>query len=241
MRTWAGWLALGLVLGAGGSARAYFLDADRNFDVRLRAYSQLGILTDSAATDGCPDPRLCPPQYKAGDLAQNRNFYNPEFDAKLTDYMRWTRNVPGLSLLSPDDFKFRAAWWGFYDGLYDYLNPEWNNNRLALQGRFSKSDHVRNESFKFDDTNKNPEDVYAHQNRINELYMDYTKGRFFMRAGKQAISWGESDSIALLDVQNPFDLTLAAPGFFEDVDEARIPLWTLRTTVKLVEIGRAHV
>jgi hypothetical protein len=235
MRTWAGWLALGLVLGAGGEAGAYFLDADRNFDVRMRAYSQLSILTDSAATDGCPDPTLCPPQYKAGDLAQHRNFYNPEFDAKLTDYMRWTRNVPGLSLFSPDDFKFRFAWWGFYDGLYDYLNPEWNDNRRALEARFSESDHVKQESFKFNDTNKNPRDIYAHQNRVNEAYIDYTNGRFFMRAGKQAISWGESDSIALLDVQNPFDLTLAAPGFFEDVDEARIPLWTLRTTVKLVD------
>src|SRR2546425_8548615 len=54
-------------------------------------------------------------------LAQHRNFYNPEFDARLTKYMRWTDNVPGLSLLSPDEFKFHFAWWGSYDGIYDYL------------------------------------------------------------------------------------------------------------------------
>ena len=232
MRTWAGWLAVGLavVLGAETSANAYFLDAGRNFDVRLRVYSQLGILTDSSSSEG--------PKYEAGDLAQHRNFYNPEFDAKLTDYTRWSQNVPGLSLLAPDDFKFRFAWWGFYDGLYDYLDPRWNRNRRALRARFSESDDPYGESFKFNDENKNPRHIYARRNRINELYVDYTKDRFFVRVGRQAISWGESDTIALLDVQNPFDLTLGAPGFFQDVDEARIPLWTLRTTVKLIDSWR---
>jgi hypothetical protein len=247
MRTWAGWLMLGLavVLGAGSSAQAYFLDESRNFDVRMRAYSQLGILTDSATRVGCvdaqgrPTPATCPPNYHAGDLAQHRNFYNPEFDAKLTDYTTWSRNVPGFSLLSPDDLKFRFAWWGFYDGLYDYLNPEWNNNRRALLVRVSQSDNPRRQSFNFSDQNKNPRHIYASRNRINELYVDYTKGPLFVRVGRQAISWGESDSIALLDVQNPFDLTLGAPGFFQDVDEARIPLWTLRTTMKLVDNWRA--
>jgi hypothetical protein len=243
MRTWAGWLIVGLavVLGAGSSARAYFLDPGRNFDVRLRAYTQLGIMAESATRVGCrdaqgrPTPASCPPNYHAGDLAQHRNFYNPEFDAKLTDYTRWSQNVPGLSLLTPDDFKFRFAWWGFYDGLYDYLDPEWNEHRQAFKARASNSDHPERESLAFNDENKNPRHIYAKRNRINELYMDYTKGRFFMRAGRQAISWGESDTIALLDVQNPFDLTLGAPGFFQDVDEARIPLWTLRTTVKLID------
>jgi hypothetical protein len=233
MRTWAGWLMLGLavVLGAGSSAQAYFLDASRNFDVRMRAYSQLGILTDSSSFEG--------PTYSAGDLAQHRNFYNPEFDAKLTDYTTWTHNVGGLSLLSPDDLKFRFAWWGFYDGLYDYLNPEWNNNRKALKARVSQSLNPQAQSLNFSDENKNPRHIFAQRNRINELYVDYTKGPVFMRIGRQAISWGESDSIALLDVQNPFDLTLGAPGFFQDVDEARIPLWTFRTTIKLVDNWKA--
>jgi hypothetical protein len=78
-------------------------------------------------------------------------------------------------------------------------------------------------------------DVYAHQARVNELYLSYTKGPFFLRFGKQSISWGESDTIALLDQSNPFDLTLAAPGFFEDIDEARIPLYTLRTSYNLFD------
>jgi hypothetical protein len=184
-------------------------------------------MTNSADRSGCPNPSLCPPAYSAGDLAQHRNFYNPEFDAKLTRYFGWMGN--------PDEFKFRFAWWGFYDGLYDYMNPEWNRNRENLNARFAQSDEPANESFKFNDENKNPRHIYASRNRINELYLDYTKGPAFFRIGRQAISWGESDSIALLDVQNPFDLTMAAPGFFQDVDEARIPLWTARGTFKLID------
>ncbi|TMB04245.1 MAG: hypothetical protein E6J57_01950 [Deltaproteobacteria bacterium] len=229
MRTWASWLVLGLaVFGAGSSAQAYYLGGNRDFDLRARVYSQLGIMMDNAEKDQ-------PTRYKIGDLAQHRNFYNPEFDARLTKYMRWTDNVPGLSLLSPDEFKFRFAWWGFYDGIYDYLDPEWNNARKAYKARFAETDNVNKDSFLFNDQNKNPRHVYASRNRINELYLDYTKGRLFTRAGRQAISWGESDDIALLDVTNLFDLTLGVPGLIQDLEEARIPVWALRNTVKMFD------
>src|SRR5262249_53520794 len=173
--------------------------------------------------------------YHAGELSQWRNFYNPEFDADLTDFMRWA---------AADAFKFRAAWWGFYDGIYDFMDSEWNDHRRSYMARVAETDRPSLYSTgaqpfsrfpPFNDHNKNPRNVYAEQNRINELYLDYTHGPLFVRVGKQAISWGESDTIALLDVSNPFDLTLGAPGFFEDTDEARIPLWTGRVTYKLIE------
>ena len=160
MRTWSRWLVLGLaVLGAGSTAQAYFLDKGRNFDIRARVYSQLGIMMDDAEKDQ-------PTRYSFGDLAQHRNFYNPEFDARLTDYMRWTDRVPGLSLLSPEEFKFRFAWWGFYDGLYDYLDPEWNDARKAYKARFAETDKVNKDSFVFNDQNKNPRHVYASRKQI---------------------------------------------------------------------------
>jgi len=255
MRTWAGWLGLVLATGlvAASPVGAYYLDQSRNFDVRLRTYAQLGIMMENAETYGCQpqwtlkgsnghrqylpngDPRVCPPQYSFGDLAQERNFFNPEFDAKLTDYTTWMKDA-GLSAVAPDEFKFRFAWWGFYDGIYDYMDPEWNQRRRDTLARFSETDSPNlAESYRFNDQNKNARHIYGSRNRINELYLDYTKGRFFFRVGRQAISWGESDTIALLDVSNPFDLTLGAPGFFEDTDEARIPLWTARSTVKLLD------
>src|ERR1051325_6033628 len=251
MRTSAGWLTLGLglALWAASPAQAYFLDKGRNFDVRLRSYSQLGIMTDSSETDwpgngleaGTKSPsclengkRSTKCRYSAGDLAQHRNFYNPEFDANLTSYTQWMSGA-GLSLVSPDEFKFRFAWWGFYDGLYDYLNGPWNFNRRNVKVRQSQSDDIRKESFVFNDENKNARHIYGSRNRINELYLDYKKGPLFLRAGRQSISWGESDDIVFMDRLNAFDLTLGAPGFFQDLDEARIPFWALRRTYKLIE------
>ena len=235
------------IIAIAGPAWGYYLDDARRFDIRVRAYSQLGIMAESAGKPSNDDVQralsfvpanapasqkraavlaITPPPFEAGDLAQHRNFYNPEFDANLTDFMRWA---------GATEFKFRFAWWGFYDGLYDYLNDRWADHARSYKTRFSESNDPANESYKFDDHWKRARDEYAHQNRINELYFDYTHGPFFLRVGRQAISWGESDTIALLDVSNPFDLTLGAPGFFQDVDEARIPLYTIRSTYKLIQ------
>src|SRR5688572_22019516 len=136
MRTQAGWIGLGLlaVLCFSSSSSAYFLDDARRFDLRLKAYSQLSLMTEDSeelsfeqkqlarsfipASAPAAEKRaavlaITPPTYSLGDLAQHRNFYNPEFDANLTDFMQWAK---------ADQFKFRFAWWGFYDGVYDYLD-----------------------------------------------------------------------------------------------------------------------
>ena len=239
-------VALGLVcvLVLRSTAHAFFLDDQRRFDVRMRAYSQWSVMTQSSEhkgciTDGKRTPATCPPEYQGGDLNQIRNFYNPEFDAKLTDFTSWMSESSATSWFSPEDLRFRFAWWGFYDyGVYDaegWAGNPWNERRRDLKARFSQSDNPGGESFTFEDENKNAERIYGKRNRINEMYVDYTKGPAFFRIGRQAISWGESDTIAQMDIQNPFDLTLGAPGFFEDTDEARIPLWTLRGTFKLID------
>jgi len=80
---------------------------------------------------------------------------------------------------------------------------------------------------------KDPRDHYSYHQRVNEAYLSFSKGPLFVRAGKQSLSWGESDTIALLDQTNPFGVLMGAPGFFQDIDEARIPLWTLRTSYDL--------
>jgi hypothetical protein len=210
-------------------AHAYYLDAKRNFNVRTRAYAQAMVFADDSSGDTTPS-------FKAGDVLGQRNFYNPEFDARLTDYTGWMAGVPGAQWLRPDEFKFRFAWWGFYDGVYDYGASQYASSIRTLRTRFSESDDPRQESYSFNDQHKQPRPIYGHRNRINELYLDYTKGRAFFRIGRQAISWGESDTIALLDANNPFDITQGAPGFFQDLDEARIPLWTARTTWKLFDV-----
>src|SRR5262249_6137627 len=245
MRAWTVGLALGLAtLRGAGSANAFFLDKDGNFDVRGRVYNQVAILTENAAeqencrvVDPTTGKTVVTPacsHFASGDIGQERTFWNPELDAKLTPYTGWMNGVSGLSLLSPEDLKFRFAWWGYYDGVFDYTNPEWADALRAQRVRLSETDNIK-DSFVFQDHRKNVRSILGHDNRINELYVDYTKDRFFFRVGRQAISWAEPDTMPLLDTANPCDLRGGAPGLFQDVDEARIPLWTLRSTIKLVE------
>jgi hypothetical protein len=230
MRTPAGWLPLTLLLGVHTAAHAYFLDQGRRFDVRARLYSQVAIATEETLE--------APPDIDSGDILSHRNFYNPEFDAKLTDFTRPMRELPGLSLLAPDEFNFRFAWWGFYDGIFDYADHKWGDViRASPRGRQSSSDN-NGETYAFNDENKNPRHILGRRNRINELYIDYAKGRFFTRIGRQSISWGEADAIVFQDVINNFDLTMALPGVFMDLEEARIPFWAMRNTIRLVDNWR---
>src|SRR5262245_1868534 len=145
---------------------AFFLDDQRRFDVRMRSYSQWSVMAQSSERNRCwnrekgvPTPATCPPNYSSGDLAQIRNFYNPEFDAKLTDFTSW------MGPAAPEDFRFRFAWWGFYDyGVYDaegWADNPWNPRRRALKTRFSQSDNPGDKSIVFDDENKNAERIYG--------------------------------------------------------------------------------
>jgi len=259
-RPWQAWAAASAVLLAAAGARAIYLDPDQNVTLRARIYSQAAIRTENSQVDTVPTT-------KTGQLVQQRNFFNPELDAKLVAYTNWMRGG-WLNWLAPDDLRFRIAAWGFYDGIYDYgsaqfnrsqkiFNNSFNNavpcegvpgpNCTVLQTRtggwFASGPNIKlfkggaatfNQMFPGYEASE-PRDFYANQARVNELYLSYSKGPLFVRFGRQSISWGESDTIALLDQSNPFDLTLAAPGFFEDIDEARIPLYTLRTSYNLFD------
>jgi len=255
-QAWLAWLAGGGWLLFAVAAHAMFLDDDQNVTLRARIYSQAAIRTQNSEV-------FTNPTTKTGQLVQQRNFFNPELDAKLTSYLNWM-NGGGLDWIKPDDLRFRIAGWGFYDGIYDYGSQQFDNSQAKVNASFMPVPepvgirpggwYLRGPNIKLCSTGstrcsapttfgdafpdydlEDPRSVYANQARVNELYLSYSKGPFFLRFGKQSISWGESDTIALLDQSNPFDLTLAAPGFFEDIDEARIPLYTLRTSYNIFD------
>ncbi len=219
---------IGLLLAAAAPARAYFLDAGRKFDFRARAYSETDIAAESS------QPQTVPSRVPF-QVISHRNFFNPELDGKLTSYQSWL-----------DDFSFRLALWGFYDGIYDYATGQYDRARRSLQGRISQG-HTETAPITRTDQLIDARKIYEYQPdpvlgsygevpfRINEAYFNFTKGPVFLRVGRQTISWGESDTVALLDANNPFNETLAIPGVFQDVDEARIPLWTLRGTLSLFD------
>ena len=219
-------------------ASALHFGDGRNFSVRARVYTEASIATQDS------EPQTVT-EIGGGDFLSHRTFFNPEFDANLTS---------PLSFLGLDEVTLRLAIWGFYDGVYDYLPSRWDEARQGLRARFTSGRTASAPEFpRTDDPidlrkvysyqpdpvlgyDGNPGDVAEVPFRINEAYASLTKGRVSMRLGRQTISWGESDTIALLDQSNPFDLTRGIPGLFQDIDEARIPLWTLRSQVRLFNL-----
>ena len=218
-----------LVLALTSPARGYVLDDHQDFDFRLRAYTEAAVAAEKS------EPQTKPSRVPF-QLIEHRNFFNPELDGKLTRYQPFHL----------DDLSFRLALWGFYDGIYDYGTGQYARAIESLQGRLSQG-HTNTGPITHTDTLIDPRKEYEYQPdpvlggygdvpfRINEAYVNFTKGPLFVRVGRQAISWGESDTIGLLDANNPFNLTLGVPGVFQDIDEARIPLWTLRGTYNLFE------
>jgi hypothetical protein len=209
-------------------ANALYLDDDQNFILRLHAYSQLALATENSQKN------VTSPEKFAGQMMQNRTFANPEFEAKFTSFLPagWF-----------DDLSGRLALWGFYDGLYDYGPAQYAASAADIRfhngpnGAYQTKGDTREQAIAGNGLTRNVRDIYAHRWRVNEAYINLSKGKLFVRIGRQAISWGESDTIGLLDANNPFDTTIA-PGVFIDLDEQRIPLWTLRTTYDLFkEIG----
>jgi hypothetical protein len=237
MRRVGGIVALSacVVVAFGSRGEAYYLDDGRNFEFRARLYNESAI----AAEDSQPQTK---PSRATGQLIEQRTFFNPEFEGKLTRFQPF-----GL-----DDFSFRLALWGFYDGIYDYGTSQYDRSRQNIKGRLSQG-HTLTAPVSRTDTLIDLRKEYSYQPdpvlgnygdpghvpdlpfRINEAYFNVTKGPLFLRFGRQSISWGESDTIGLLDANNPFNLTMGAPGIFQDVDEARIPLWTARANYSLFE------
>src|SRR5690348_18200974 len=60
-------------------AGAYFLDANRDFEIRARVYSESAFATENSE----PQTR---PARAPFQLISHRNFFNPEFEARLTRY-----------------------------------------------------------------------------------------------------------------------------------------------------------
>ncbi len=240
-----GWAAMLLTFGLARTAAAVYLDEAQDFSLRARLYSQFSLRAEDSqiGTD---------PTTKTGQLVQNRNYANPELDAKLTSHTSWMKGT-ALDWLAPDDFSFRIAGWGFYDGIYDYGADQFDRSQGVINSTFPTFDPKVPktawliEGTRYDPTGNSvatifpkanasvPRDIYAHDYRVNELYLNYSKGPVFVRVGRQFISWGESDTVALLDLNNPFDFTLGAPGVFEDLEEARIPTWAVRSSVTVFD------
>ena len=223
MTAWGRWgarvavLATAVIAFATTPAGAVYLDDAHDVTFRARLYTEAWVAAESSQPQ--THPAVSPFQ-----LVSHRTFFNPELEAKLTRRQQWL-----------DDLSFRFALWGFYDGVYDYAAAQYDRSRNSIKGRLSFGHTLTAPVTRTDtpiDLRKeytyqpdpvlgsygDPGDVSTLPFRINEAYVNLIKGPVSLRLGRQAISWGESDTIGLLDANNPFDLTRAIPGVFEDID-----------------------
>ena len=64
---------------------------------------------------------------------------------------------------------------------------------------------------------------------IWEIYADLTFDYFWLRMGRQVVSWGEMIGIQILDLINPLDLTWHSNYEIEEYENIKIPLWMIRS------------
>jgi len=215
-------LAIAMLASAPGTALAIRFGQNDSVELRGRFYTQYTIATEQSQ-------EYTQPSINPGDMKQWRNFYNPELEVDFRKLTGWRSFFTDLS--------GRLAIWGFYDGIYD-VGPERYAQTLALtkqpgvEAAFYSEGRTIAQALNNTGRRRDGREFYGRRTRVNEAYLNFAKDKFFMRVGRQAISWGEADTIGLLDANNPFDVLLI-PGIQIDLDEARIPLWTLRTTYEL--------
>jgi len=61
---------------------------------------------------------------------------------------------------------------------------------------------------------------------LNEAFVTYSPGNFFLRVGKQIVSWGETDGFRLMDQINPVDSRRGLGDV--EFENTIIPIWLVR-------------
>ena len=216
-------IAAAATLGASSrAAHAIVFGQNDAVELRGRVYSQFTVATEQSKL-------YTQPPIDPGNMKQWRTFYNPELEVDFRKLVGWRSFFDQLS--------GRLAIWGFYDGLYDF-GPERYRQNLAktkqpgVEAAFYSEGYSYEQALDNTGRRRDGREFYGRRTRVNEAYLNFAKGPAFLRVGRQAISWGEADTIGLLDANNPFDILLT-PGVQIDLDEARIPLWTARATYAL--------
>jgi Protein of unknown function (DUF1302) len=232
-RAWLSVWVIGLLLGgAAPLAGAFDLDAAGTARVTGKVFTQASWRTENSDSAGrdCvfamqPNTHCSGftfPDTRAGQLIQHRNLLDAEI---YHDVARWL----GGERLWLDTLSYRLRVKYFYDGLYDYgprgysspsshLQPDGQIDAMGAQG-LRENRHL--------DTQHDP---------IWNAYVDLGKDWLWFRIGRQDLSWGETDGFRLLDMIEPLDNRFGFP-LVEDLDDRRIPLWMVRSSVRLGSIG----
>lgn len=236
------------------SAQAASLDKEGDIKLGLRTYMNARIGTESSfhkeiagsLTDS-KQPRPANtetfPASDAGALRQNRMFAEVDFEHSLDRLIQ--QGFGPLSLLRALPFKtngvkYHLTFRGEGDGVYDWGPSEYSTADQYTTGSFMTDAELIDNPI----TGKTVDVLAArrrlrkhsvHRERLFQAYVEGNAGDFFVRFGRQNLSWGEADGFRLLDNINPLDYSFG--GFLVPLDERRIPLDMLRAQYFIGSLG----
>ncbi len=197
-----------------GSSQAWCItiDQDKTLDVSAKLQTRGTIRTQGSDAEGDSSGYTFP-AVDTGDFVQHRNLAILEVNhdlGPLTDSLGVLYPLRALDIRA----KYHLVGRFLYEGVYDYGPSVFQDVR--------EGDRDNINSFK-------------QSYELWEAYADFTRGPLFLRIGRQNLAWGETDIFRLLDGINPLDNTFG--GIFEDLDDRRIPLWMVRSSYNLGDLG----
>jgi len=202
-----------LFLGLATRSEAFFIDENKTFEFSAKAQTRGAFRLQESDSETGNQQGYTRNDIPAGNLVQHRNLGIIEIDHDLKSLTK------DLDLLYPFkaldiNSKYHVVGRFMYEGIYDYGPHKFQDAR---------------------DADKENVDDFKQSYDLWEAYLDLSRGPIFVRLGKQILAWGETDIFRLLDGINPLDNSFGGP--FEDLDDRRIPLWMLRSSLNLGLVG----
>ena len=222
-------------------ARALDLDDHGDMRLGLRAYTAVRLGTNKM---GGPNNPLNYPPSGVGHVRQHRYFLQIDFEHNLLDYATTGSGLArAFGWLDLDVFKYQLTYRGEREGIYDYGPDEFSHYRdelLAFRRDVPKeaaSAGVKQtlEPGFINQRIKKLHEIGRTRNRLFYAYVEFEKGPFYSRIGRQVLAWGETDVFRLLDNINPLDDSFG--GFFIALDERRVPLDMIRSSWNFGNLG----
>jgi hypothetical protein len=246
-------VAMLVVLVCARFASALPLDNRGEVKLGMRAYTAVRIGTQ---TIGGTENPLSWPGSATGHVRQHRYFLQLDFDHDLTRLAETGWGLPRVFGLMNDGLdaagwqdplaiRYTVQYRGEGEGIYDYGPAEYSDQgnklrrtrlnfpTLTIPGlanlkRTLPEAYIRD---RIDRLNNRA----RQRHRLFLAYIDFDKGPFFMRVGRQVLAWGETDIFRLLDNINPLDDSFG--GFFIALDERRLPIEMVRSSYRFGSYG----
>lgn len=175
-------------------------------DKKHGRWNLIGKLKLEATFRTVDTPDNNPIPIEAGDLVTQRNLLFLEFRHDLGEVTNWL----DLSYLLQGRF--------FYDGAWDYGPDVLTDDETRRYYLFDNRDQINDLKWDAD---------------LFQGYLNATSGPFFLRVGRQILSWGEMSTFRVLDGINPSDNSSLAV----DLLERLIPLFMVRTNLAFDYVG----